>query len=389
MSDLNQTGVQALAYRSGEQHMTWGFPPGVSLVDLDLVPEDMKALTHPHWNKFPPVNPMWHYLLGLVYIILGATSITGNGLVLHLFLKTKDLKTPANMFVVNLAFSDICMMITQFPIFVYNCFNGGVWLFGPFLCELYACTGSIFGLCSICTMAAISYDRYNVIVNGMNGPRMTYKKAASLILFCWAYAIGWSIPPFVGWGKYIPEGILDSCSFDYLTRDSATVSYTTCLFVSNYCTPLLIITFCYYHIVNAIVHHEKALREQAKKMNVTSLRSNVDQNAQSAEIRVAKVALMNITLWIAMWTPYAAIVLRGAYGNQDKITPLVTILPALIAKSASIANPIVYAISHPKYRLALQQHLPWFCINEKPQSSSGSDSQSTGSAVTAVSNDSS
>ena len=61
MSDSNQTGVQALAYRSGEQHMTWGFPPGVSLVDL--VPEDMKALTHPHWNKFPPVNPMWHYLL--------------------------------------------------------------------------------------------------------------------------------------------------------------------------------------------------------------------------------------------------------------------------------------------------------------------------------------
>lgn len=129
------------------------------------------------------------------------------------------------------------------------------------------------------------------------------------------------------------------------------MSYTCCLFVSNYCTPLLIIAFCYYHIVNAIIHHEKALRDQAKKMNVTSLRSNADQNAQSAEIRVAKVALANISLWVAMWTPYAAIVLQGAVGNQAKITPLVTIMPALIAKSASIANPIVYAISHPKYRL--------------------------------------
>lgn len=86
-------------------------------------------------------------------------------------------------------------------------------------------------------------------------------------------------------------------------------------------------------------------------MNVTSLRSNADQNAQSAEIRVAKVAMANIALWVAMWTPYATICLQGAVGNQDKITPLVTILPALIAKSASIANPIVYAISHPKYRL--------------------------------------
>ena len=45
------------------------------------------------------------------------------------------------------------------------------------------------------------------------------ERATILILFCWFYAIIWSIPPFIGWGKYIPEGILDSCSFDYLTRD--------------------------------------------------------------------------------------------------------------------------------------------------------------------------
>lgn len=159
-----------------------------------------------------------------------------------------------------------------------------------------------------------------------------------------------------------------------------TVSYTCCLFVFDYCLPLFIIVFCYYHIVGAIIHHEKALREQAKKMNVTSLRSNADQNAQSAEIRVAKVAMINISLWVAMWTPYAAIVLQGAIGNQEKITPLVTILPALIAKSASIANPIIYAISHPKYRLALQTALPWFCINEK--ASPAGETQSQASACT-------
>lgn len=56
----NYTEIQASAYRAGEQ-MVWGYPPGASLVDL--VPEDMKAMIHPHWNKFPPVNPMWHYLL--------------------------------------------------------------------------------------------------------------------------------------------------------------------------------------------------------------------------------------------------------------------------------------------------------------------------------------
>jgi r-opsin len=94
-------------------------------------------------------------------------------LVLYLFMKAKELRSPANMFVVNLAFSDLCMMLTQFPMFVFNSFAGGVWLFGPFMCELYACTGSIFGMCSICTMVAISYDRFNVIVRGLHGCQMT------------------------------------------------------------------------------------------------------------------------------------------------------------------------------------------------------------------------
>ena len=60
----NITGEPSLAYRTAagaDVQMTWGYPPGVSIVDF--VPEDMKSTIHPHWNKFPPVNPMWHYLL--------------------------------------------------------------------------------------------------------------------------------------------------------------------------------------------------------------------------------------------------------------------------------------------------------------------------------------
>ncbi len=68
--------ISASAQRSGQQPTVyWGAPPGMSIVDL--VPEDMLELVHPHWKQFPPVNPMWHGLLGFVYIILGITSITG------------------------------------------------------------------------------------------------------------------------------------------------------------------------------------------------------------------------------------------------------------------------------------------------------------------------
>ncbi|XP_046633109.1 compound eye opsin BCRH2-like [Daphnia pulicaria] len=256
--------------------------------------------------------------------------------------------------------------------FVHNSFNDGIWLFGPAACELYACLGSIFGATSICTMAVIAYDRYNVIVKGMAGTKMTSKREATLIACCWIYATGWSITPYFGFGRYIPEGILDSCSFDYLTRDEQVKSFlifvSMHVFVHAYFCILHPVGYCYYFIVTTIFDHEKTLREQAKKMNVTSLRSNADSNAASAEIKIAKVALCNIALWAAMWTPYASIVLKGLIGDQSTITPLVTILPALIAKSASICNPVVYAISHPKFRLALQEKYPWFCINEPVKS---------------------
>lgn len=90
-----------------------------------------------------------------------------------------------------------------------------------------------------------------------------------------------------------------------------TKSFGLCLFFFLYCMPLSFITFCYYFIVSTIFEHEKTLREQAKRMNVASLRTNSDANATSAEIRIAKVALCNIALWAAMWTPYAAIVLKA------------------------------------------------------------------------------
>jgi r-opsin len=40
--------------------------------------------------------------------------------------------------------------------------------------------------------------------------------------------------------------------------------------------------------VKAVVMHEAALKAQAKKMNVESLRSG-DQSGESAEIKIAKV----------------------------------------------------------------------------------------------------
>jgi len=340
----------------------WGYPPSAKL--LDSVPQDMVDYIHPHWGTFPPINPMWHYLLGVIFVFLGLTSLIGNSMVIYLFIKTKSLRSPANNLVINLAFSDLFMMLSQFPIFIWNTFSGGMWSFGPLICQIYAATGSAFGMCSICTMAAIAYDRYNVIAKGVQAIRLTTGKSLLWILMCWIYAIGWSVPPFFEWGTYMPDGILDHCSFDYLSRDLSTVTYAFTMFGVNYCLPLLVILFCYFHIVRAASEREANLRRQVVKMDAVSLRNDEISRASSLDIHFAKVNLINITIWVALWTPYVVIVLHGALGQRDIISPLVSTLTALLAKCIVVFNPIIYTICHTKYRLALQETLPWFCINE-------------------------
>ena len=62
-------------------------------------------------------------------------------------------------------------------------------------------------------------------------------------------------------------------------------------------------------------------------MSVTSLRSNADQDAVSAEIKAAKVAILNVALWTMAWTPYAAIPMGSSWGDNAGITPFVRLQP--------------------------------------------------------------
>ena len=129
-----------------------------------------------------------------------------------------------------------------------------------------------------------------------------------------------------------------------------TVTYTFTMFGATYCIPLMMIIYCYFHIVRAASLREKNLRDQAVKLDVVSLRTNAITKAGSVDIHVAKVNLMSVSVWVTLWTPYLAIVLQGALGHRDNITPLLTTLAALAAKCVCVFNPVIYTFCHSGYR---------------------------------------
>jgi len=70
------------------------------------------------------------------------------------------------------------------------------------------------------------------------------------------------------------EGLLTTCSFDYLNDNPWDKSFVAFIFTCAYLFPLSILIMCYSKIVSTVFAHEKTLRDQAKKMNVESLRSS-------------------------------------------------------------------------------------------------------------------
>nr|ABD64153.1 blue-sensitive rhodopsin [Agriades glandon] len=337
-------------------------------------PEEYQFMVQDHWRSYPAINKYWHYSLALIYTMLFIASITGNGIVIWIFSTSKALRSPSNMFVINLAVFDVMMML-EMPIFVLNSYHHHIVGY-QVVCNVYATLGSISGFGGAITNAVIAYDRYKTISCPLDG-RVTKSQALALIMMTWMWSLPFTIlPAFRVWGKFVPEGFLTTCSFDYLTEDSATRMFVLVCCIWDYFLPIFILCYYYSRLFGAVRTHEKMLREQAKKMNVKSL-SNKDDGGASVEIRIAKVAFTIFFLFVCAWTPYAFVTLVGAFGDRSILTPVATMVPAVCAKTVSCIDPWVYAINHPKYRAELTKRLPWLGVREKDPDTASSSSTAT------------
>nr|QIW86046.1 opsin L13 [Neogonodactylus oerstedii] len=342
---------------------------------VDIVPDDMLHLIDNHWYQFPPLNPMWHGLVAFFVAFCAIFSLSGNLTVMYMFFTTKSLQTPANILVVNLALSDFTLMFCMCPPLLVNCYNG-TWVWGPTACQIYGTIGSGTGCTSIFLMCCISHDRYNVIVKGIGGKPLTKNGAILQAFLCWATSAAWTLTPFIGWGRYTPEGNMAACGTDYLSTDFMNVSYLWAYTFWCFFFPLFYIIYCYWFLVAAVREHEKQMREQAKRMGIKSLRGDADAQKKSNDCKLARVAMVTVSLWFIAWTPYCIINIAGLT-DRSIVSPLFSIWGSIFAKANTVYNPIVYAISHPKYKAALYEKMPWLQCTAETNDDAKSTTTST------------
>ncbi|XP_032080481.1 melanopsin isoform X1 [Thamnophis elegans] len=294
------------------------------------------------------------YTVGSCVLAIGCVGIIGNLLVLYAFYSNKRLRTPANYFIMNLAASDFLMSATQAPVCFFNSLYTE-WVLGDAGCNFYAFCGALFGITSMMTLLAISVDRYCVITKPLQSlKRSTKKRSCIIIIFVWLYSLGWSVCPLFGWSSYIPEGLMISCTWDYVSYSPGNRSYTMLLCWCVFFIPLMIIFHCYLFMFLTI----RSTGRNVQKLGSSTKRKKSSSHSIKNEWKLAKVAFVAIVVYVVSWSPYACVTLIAWAGYARVLTPYSKSVPAVIAKASAIHNPIIYAIIHPSYRKTIRRAIP-------------------------------
>jgi r-opsin len=83
------------------------------------------------------------------------------------------------------------------------------------------------------------------------------------------------------------------------------------MYIGGFCLPMAIIILCYIFILKAIRKHDKEMQQMARKMKMEDIRAN--QEKTKAEIKIAKIAMMIVCLFVLSWGPYATVALIGQF----------------------------------------------------------------------------
>ncbi|KAI9549944.1 hypothetical protein GHT06_005214 [Daphnia sinensis] len=325
-----------------------------------------------HWLQFKPARPAAHFMLAVIYTVVFVIGLVSNIVIVYILLSSRKLLTPANILLVNLAFSDL-LIILMIPIFIYNSFLQGPAI-GGFGCKAYGFLSGFSGTSTILTLAAVAVDRYLVISRPLElGKKPTRSWSYVTIGLIWFYSATFASLPFLGAGKYVPEGYLTSCSFDYLSDDIGTRIFILIFFIAAWVCPLAAIIFCYAAIIRAVYYVRQNVTRGASDLGVekqrhrrspspignsttpTAREKKIDNqlrgiNQPNVEVAIAKIVAGLVVSWIIAWTPYSLIALLGISGQSHLLTPFSSMLPALFAKTAACVDPFIYSLNHPKIR---------------------------------------
>ncbi|XP_054254678.1 opsin-3 [Indicator indicator] len=298
-------------------------------------------------QEVPGERPLFsagtYEMLALLVATIGMLGLCNNLLVLVLYFKFKRLRTPTNLFLVNISLSDLLVSVCGVSLTFMSCLKSR-WVWDTTGCVWDGFSNSLFGIVSITTLSVLAYERYIRVVRAKV---IDFSWSWRAITYIWLYSLAWTGAPLLGWNRYTLEIHGLGCSVDWKSKDPNDISFVLLFFLGCLVAPVGIIAYCYGHILYAI-----------RMLHCV-------QNFQTVQVikllkyekKVAKMCFLMISMFLICWMPYAVVSFLVTYGYSNLVTPTVAVIPSFFAKSSTAYNPVIYIFMSRKFRQCLLQLL--------------------------------
>ncbi|KAK2090102.1 CX3C chemokine receptor 1 [Saguinus oedipus] len=307
----------------------------------DSVPEDFEYDDSAEACYIGNVVAFGTVFLSAFYCLVFAVGLVGNLLVVLALTNSKKPKSVTDIYLLNLALSDL-LFVATLPFWThYVISEQGL---HNALCKLTTAFFFIGFFGSIFFITVISIDRYLAIVLAANSMKnRTMQHGVTISLGVWAAAILVAAPQFM-----FTKEKENECLGDYpeVLQEIWPVLRNVEANLLGFLLPLLIMSYCYFRIIQTLF----SCKNQKKA-------------------KAIKLILLVVVVFFLFWTPYNIMVFLETLKLYDffpscdlrKELKLALSVSETVAFSHCCLNPLIYAFAGEKFRRYLY-HLYGKCL---------------------------
>ena len=278
-----------------------------------------------------------------MYAAILVVGVGSNLVVLYVILGNKHMRTTINIYLLNLAVSDIIICVFASSSFLDR------WQFlGSWMCNL-----TIFGITvsvrmSTFTLVAIAVNRFWAVFYPFGSRINSQTRTAVIILCINLVAIITSLPKallFEGDGKLV-------C--DLTQSNVAILGYMTFVKITQFAIPFTIITICYTSVM--IKLRQRAIRFQSSEQ----IQEGAAKTARMNKMLIAMVVIFGICWFPIQLLDTMFYVVDKKVIRCWKLYDLTYYFVHVIAMSAACCNPFLYGLMSPAFKAEFRKICPCF-----------------------------
>jgi hypothetical protein len=284
--------------------------------------------------------------------IFGTTS---NAIILIIITCNKDMRTLPNMYILNLAISD---MIYLTVLFFEACANAlsNKWIQGDYVCMLFPFIRRLSVGLTAYSVAVLSVQRYRITVNPLDilvSSQPTWRATGVAIFVVWIVAAIFSVPSALS--KY-------SC-YEYMVLEHLTYYQRVVIFelLVSCVIPLCVIAFSYITMARSLVQSSCPISEGTLNPQL-----NTRKNTVKIVTALSVVFLISYVPYHAFWTyfvyttnPYKA-ASKIVFEEQYKLQYMYLVSSCLLSINSCL-NPVALFCSSLAFRRQFKRYLTCCC----------------------------